>query len=222
MVDELVTDAYPPNRLKDQEARQKKAAPPKREDRPKVEPVVEGVVIQRKKGFFRNVKDFVKSDEFGAIGSYLTHDVAIPAIQNLIYDVIDNGAERLLFGSSGRRSPRRGGGGPGRHPNYVSYSSQSTMERRSDSRDISRTARRTHDFGEIILATRAEADRVLDHLSGLIDEFGQASVLDLYEIVNIDGNFTDDKWGWTQLRTAGVIRVRDGYLLDLPRTESLS
>ena len=96
------------------------------------------------------------------------------------------------------------------------------MERRSDSRDISRTARRTHDFGDIILATRAEADRVLDHLSGLIDEFGQASVLDLYEIVNIDGNFTDDKWGWTQLRTAGVIRVRDGYLLDLPRTESLS
>lgn len=220
MGEELVSDMYPSNRLRDQKAREAKSEKPTREDKPKNEPIVEGVVIQRKVGFWRRTGNFLKSEEFGAIGNYLMHDVTIPAIQNLVYDVIDNGAERLLFGSGGR-SPRRRGG-PDRRPHYVNYSGRSTLERREGTRDISTAARRTHDFGEIILSSRAEADEVLDKLAGLVEQYGQASVLDLYELVNIDANFTDDKWGWTQLRTAGVIRVRDGYLLDLPRTESLN
>ena len=225
MPEELVSDMYPPNRLQDQKARENaklRSGAEKPEPKPKNEPVVESVVVQRKKGFWKRSRDFVQSEDVSAIGSYLVHDVAVPAIQNLIYDMIDNGAERLLFGTGGR-SPRRRTT-LDRRPNYVNYSGRSTLERgrENTSRDISSAARRTHDFGEIILASRAEADAVLDTLSGLINQYGQATVLDLYELVNIDANFTDDKWGWTQLRTAGVVHVRDGYLLDLPRTESLS
>lgn len=222
MADELVSDAYPPNRLQDQKARESREKTPPREQKPRNEPVVEMPVVQRKKGFWRSTKDFFRSDEVGTIGSYLRDDVAVPAIQNLIYDVIENGAERLLFGSTGRNTRRRG---VDRRPTYVNYSGRSTMERREsggrETRELSTAARRTHDFGEIILASRAEANEVLDKMAALIEEYGQASVLDLYELVNIDGNHTDDKWGWTQLRTAGVVHVRDGYLLDLPRTEAL-
>ena len=218
MADELVTDQYPPNRLRDQQARSKSAGPIKPEQKVKNEPVVEGVVIRRKKGFWRSAKDYVQSDEFGAIGSFLVNDVAVPAVQNLIYDIIDNGAERILFGSSGRTRGRRP---DRRHPQYVSYSK--TSSERTDRREISSAARRTHDFGEIIFASRAEADEVLNTMASLIEQYGQTSVLDLYELSGIkDVSFADDKWGWTQLRTASVVRVRDGYLLDLPRTESLN
>ena len=31
-------------------------------------------------------------------------------------------------------------------------------------------------------------------------------------------NFTDNKYGWKDLSSASVSRVRDGYLLNLPRT----
>jgi len=44
------------------------------------------------------------------------------------------------------------------------------------------------------------------------------SVADLYELVGIQGSYTDNKYGWTKnIRNASVVRVRDGYLLKLPK-----
>ena len=44
-----------------------------------------------------------------------------------------------------------------------------------------------------------------------------------YEACGVSSNrpYTDEKWGWTTLRNARVIRVRDGYTLELPRPEPL-
>ena len=36
-------------------------------------------------------------------------------------------------------------------------------------------------------------------------------------LVGINGSYTDNKYGWTHLRSADVQRVRDGYLLKLPK-----
>ena len=89
---------------------------------------------------------------------------------------------------------------------------------------MSRRARAAHDFDEIILPTRVEADEVLDRLFNLVSEFESATVSELYELVGIDASYTDNKYGWTSdggLRGANVARVRDGYLLDLPKPELL-
>ena len=79
----------------------------------------------------------------------------------------------------------------------------------------------THNFDGIILESRREAEEVIDRLGDLIDNYDAATVSDLYELVGITGSFTDDKWGWTDIRSAGIRRVREGYLLQLPRTEPL-
>ena len=50
-----------------------------------------------------------------------------------------------------------------------------------------------------------------------IDQYGIISVSDLCELVGISGNYTDNKYGWTSLRTADVVRTRDGYILKLPK-----
>ena len=86
---------------------------------------------------------------------------------------------------------------------------------------MSRRARASHDFDEIILASRVEAEEVIDRLFDLVSRYESATVADLYEMVGVTGNFTDDKWGWTNIRGAGVTRVRNGFLLDLPRPEPL-
>jgi hypothetical protein len=78
-----------------------------------------------------------------------------------------------------------------------------------------------HDFNEIILATRVEAEEVLDRLFDILNKYQTVSVSDLYELVGITANFTDEKWGWTELRGSQVAKVRNGYLLDLPRPEPL-
>ena len=71
------------------------------------------------------------------------------------------------------------------------------------------------------METRVEAEEVLDRLFDWIERYEQVAVAELYEMVGISGNFTDQKWGWTDLRGATVSRVGRGYLLNLPRPEPL-
>lgn len=82
---------------------------------------------------------------------------------------------------------------------------------------MSRAARATHNFDEIILPTRREAEEVLNFLFDLLTRYDTVSISDLYELVGETGQFTDEKWGWNDLTGASVTRVRDGYLLNLPR-----
>jgi hypothetical protein len=82
-------------------------------------------------------------------------------------------------------------------------------------------ARRNHDFDEIVLATRAEANEVIDRLFDLISKYEQATVSDLYDLVGLEAKFTDEKWGWRDMRGVQAVRVGGGYLLDLPRPEQL-
>ena len=181
--------------------------------------VIQGKAIKRKKGLWRKITETFTGDDARSVGSYVLWDIAIPAFKDLVFDIIKNGAERSLYGEVRAR---------GRNDRYGSRSSYDKMFAKSDSRDsrsgrreLSSRARSTHDFGEIVLETRVEAEKVLDTLTELIDQYDVATVNDLYDLVEITGNFTDDKWGWTNLSNARAVRVRDGYLLELPPTESI-
>ena len=68
-----------------------------------------------------------------------------------------------------------------------------------------------------VLDTRGEAEEVLSHLVDLTEDFGGARVADLYDLVGLESQFTDDKYGWMTLNTATVSRVRKGYLINLPK-----
>ena len=65
---------------------------------------------------------------------------------------------------------------------------------------------------------RADAEEVLDSMLATIDKYGIVSVADMYDLVGITGNYTDNKYGWTDLRSARIERERDGgYTINLPR-----
>ena len=88
-------------------------------------------------------------------------------------------------------------------------------------RTMSQRGRARHDFDEIVLDSRAEAAEVIDTLTEVVSRYGEVSVADLYTMVGIRPNHTDEKWGWVELGDADVARVRGGYLLDLPDPEPL-
>ena len=209
---------YPSNSRK-----QKITVETKVESEPKkVEQVTSGNVVRRKKPLGKRIAEtFVGGDARGVVG-YVVMEVLIPAARDMIADAGREGIERMIYGDT--RSPNRRGGSS--HPNgYVSYnrfaSSQSGPARREEPRNFSRKARASHDFDEIILASRVEAEEVIDRLFDLVSRYESATVADLYEMVGITGKYTDDKWGWIDIRGAGVTRVRNGYLLDLPKPEPL-
>ena len=51
----------------------------------------------------------------------------------------------------------------------------------------------------------------------MMETYGQVRVADMYDLVGITGEYTDNNYGWTNIRNAEVVRVRDGYKIKMPR-----
>lgn len=144
-------------------------------------------------------------------------------------DMVSGGLERTLFGESvrSRRGHHRSAGLGGFRTDYnAPYRTSSApvgAGRREEPRaDPRRRARASHDFDDFILGTRVEAEEVIESLYELVSKYEFATVADLYELLGEDASFTDNKWGWMDLRGSGVTRVRNGgYRLALPRPEPL-
>lgn len=182
--------------------------------------VSEGGAKTRKKPLGRKFRDAFKGDDAQSVGQHILMEVLIPAAKDAITDAVIQGVQRMVYGETGRRY----NGGSRGSSNYKSYSTISRISspgRAFDSegsRTISQRARATHDFDEVVLEDRGEAERVLDELQNLVESFDFASVKDFYTLVNVTGSYTDDKFGWTDLRGTRVERVRGGYILNLPPT----
>lgn len=189
----------------------------------KVERVVESEVIRRKKPLGKRFLETFIGGDAKSVLNYVVFDVLLPAAKDTAADAVSQGIERMLFGEVRSTSRRTGTSPGGQRQAYTSYNrfSSASPSRREDPRGPSRQNRATHNFEEIILATRVEATEVIERLFDLVSQYESATVADLYELVGISGNYTDEKWGWSDIRGAGVTRVRNGYLLDLPRPEPL-
>ena len=76
---------------------------------------------------------------------------------------------------------------------------------------------------ELVYETRADAEKVLNGMSEIINEYGFVTVVDLYDISGLPGAYyTDSIIGWKgSIKESTIKRVRDGYVIDLPKPEVL-
>lgn len=208
-------DEYPSNSRKSRVDE----PPPK-----KVEKIIEGEVVRRKKPLSRRfMETFFGGGDAGTVWSYILSDVLVPAAKDMVSDAVSQGVERTLFGETNRRRQQNPTRGLTQYTSYNRYSASPGLRRPEDPRQgLSRRGRETHDFNEIIIGTKVEAEEVIDALFEIISKYESVTVANLYELIGETGTFTDEKWGWTDLRAAGVTRVKSGYLLDLPRPEPLN
>lgn len=173
----------------------------------KVEKVVKGKVRRKKKSSMTKFADVFVAEDASNVVDYIWMDVLIPTIKNTISDIITNGVDMMLWGAvkgNKRRSSNT----------YVSYRDYSSRDRRDD-RTVTR--RSVYSFDDIVIPSRQEADEVLEKMDEIIDRYDIVSVSDYYDLVGETGNYTDNKYGWSSLRTAEVVRVRDGYIIKLPK-----
>ena len=185
-----------------------------------IERVTSSDPVRKKRSLRKQFTEtFVAGDAKSAF-RYVIFDVVLPAAKDMIVEAGSQGIEKLIFGDSRRRGSTPPVSGP---TGYVSYNRYAMGGNRSTgpSRAISRQARAKHNFDEIILDQRAEAEEVIDRLFDLVSRYESASVADLYELVGLAAAHTDHKWGWTDLHGAGVTRISGGYLLDLPEPHPL-
>lgn len=195
-------EEYKPNSNRSKE--ETAAAPEKH-----IEKVVTGNVKTKKTGVVKKLANEIVQEDMRNVRSYVFTEVIIPALKRVISDIVTNSIDMILYGESGRRKPNS----PASKVSYRSYYD----ERHDSPRSSADRTRQFYDYGEIILENRGEAEEVLDRLGELIDTYRIASVADLCDLVGVESRYTDNKYGWTDIRGADIIRIRDGYLLKLPR-----
>ena len=183
----------------------------------KVEKVISGTAKVRKKTGARKVADVFISEDAANVKSYILMDVVVPAIKDVLSNVVKDSIDMILFGGT----TRRGRSSRKSNAEYVSYNRFS--DRRDDRRYDSRSSIASrYNFDDITLDSKAEADEVLERMDELLDTYGMVTVADLCDLVGISCEYTDNKYGWTNLRNAKVVRLRGNeYMLDLPRVTSL-
>lgn len=169
-------------------------------EKKKVEKVVTGAVRTKKKsGFSKFFGGFISEDAPNA-KTYIFEDVIIPMIKKGIVDFVD-----IIVNGRKTRNGKSGG---------VKVSYRSFYDDPRDSTPV----RTTYNYDEVILDSRGEAEEVLCQMNDLIDTYGVVSVADLYDLVGITGDYTANKYGWTNIRNAEAVPVRGGgWLLKMPK-----
>ena len=199
MVDEYKSNSH---RSREQESRP---------DR-KIEKVVTGDVKQRRKTGLSRAADTFLPGDVNSVKSYILMDVLVPSIKRAISDIVCNGVNMLLG------EPNRGkSGSAGAKVSYRSY-----YQDRDERRDYARPrAQAQYSYDDVVFNNRGDAEEVLYRMEELLERYDSVSVADLFDMAGISCNYTDNKYGWTDLRNAHVERVRDGYIISLPRATSL-
>lgn len=197
-------DEFKPNSHKSKEEQGEK----------KVEKVVTGMVKAKKKNGAAKFADVFISDDARNVKSYIFRDILVPAIKKAISDIFTNGIDMILYGENGKNRKKS-------QSSSVSYRGYYDKEKEPD-RNYNDRKRSVYNLDDVIIDDRGEAEEVLYRMDELIDRYGSVSVADFYDLVGITCNYTANKYGWTDIRNAYVDRVRNGYIIRLPKARLLN
>lgn len=177
----------------------------------KVEKIISGSAKVKKKSEVKKLTDVFISEDISNVKSYIWNDVIVPIVKKAISETVDV----ILYGESGHSKKKS----PASRVSYRSYYEDGDDNRRRDYGSIRRS---NYDYNDIVLENRGDAEEVLIKLDELIDVYGSASIADLYDMVGMSGSYTDNRYGWEKPGVGSVVRVRDGWLLKLPKVNILN
>lgn len=176
----------------------------------KVEKIISGSAKSKKKSGLQKITNVFVPEDVDDVKSYIFEDIVVPAVKDIILDAV-----RAFLGVNGNSR------GKSSSASKISYRKYYDDRERRD-RESSNRTRTGYEYDDIILDNRGEAEDVLSRMDELIDTYGVVSVADFYDLVGITGNYTDNKYGWSDIRNASVVRVREGYMIKLPKALPLN
>lgn len=179
----------------------------------KVEKVISGTAKHKEKTLGNRIIDTFLPDDTSSIKDYVIFDVLVPTIKR----GLDEAFHMLLF--NGAPTERRS-----TSSQRVTFSTNKTPyhDPGSIGRGSSKTIRSTYEYNDIIFEYREDALSVLRTLDGLIEQYHNCSVQDLFSAADLECDYTANDWGWYDIRSAEVVPVRGGgYMIRFPKIQPL-
>ena len=169
------------------------------------------VKSKKKTGFIGILESFV-SENVGKVGDYLINDVLVPTFKDAVMDTV----EIMVRGEVRGRSNRRTNVG---YYNYNDVSRTSNASRNKDYR--SNVSKGVYNYDDVIFSSRQDAESVLMAMDETLAQYNIVKVSDYYEFAGEELDHASYNYGWTDLRSAGIVKTRDGWMIKLPRPLAL-
>lgn len=185
--------------------------------KPAMNAVTTNVIVKKDSEAKKIGKRFFAEDA-KTVGSHVAESVIIPSLQKLLSDIVKGGIDWLIYGSKGS-VPKTGVG----TISYGSYYSRGGIVNPTPTYGNPMLSQKPslYSVNDVIFADRGEAEEVLLRMKESIDSYGMVSVGDFYDLVGQRAVFTDQKWGWFDLKTADIIRVDGGFSIRFPRVQPI-
>ena len=183
----------------------------KGENEKKIEPIAIGKVRTKKKGELQRLAEIFIPEGLDEFKRRVVFDMIIPAVRDNLYDII---GMVMYQGEKPKKSTSRPAA------EKTSYGRYYDSKNRRDSTGPRK--KKTYDYDEVMFDTRGEAEEVLDGMIDYLETYDFVSVAVLYELSGVSSEYTDNKYGWEDLRLAKITRDSDGvYYIKLPKPRAL-
>lgn len=201
------------------------------EEKPKQKPIVK--INQddvKKKSIGRQFLSSLITSDMGIIGENLSN-IFIGAVQDTAIDVGCTFITMLFRGDGTRPVSRKwnssfSGWNQNNKTNYGTIHRttdtgifRGSMERKSYEEPTAWPRRNTMDYMDIPFQSRPDAEKVLDAMRDILDQYPSVSVADFYDLVgyNYGNNYTCNNYGWTDLSEVTITWSRGAWYITLPR-----
>lgn len=201
-MDELQGNSFVSREKKDDESENKS-----------IQPVTTNVTVKKPKNKF--ISKFFAEDA-KTVGGHVLNIVVIPSLQKLFSDVVKGAVDWLIYGSKGTQ-PKPGVS----NVSYSRYYTSNTQPQQSYGANPMLNRSNIFTMQEVMFNDRADAEEVLLRMTELVDKYGMVSVADFYELVGQRFAFTDQKYGWRDLRGVEIIRGISGFYIRFPKVIAL-
>ena len=185
-------------------------------ERGDIQPVAKGKVVTKKKGIGEKFSETFLSSDLETVKRSVLFDILIPAAKDTLSDMTKGLIDGLLYGDRRGSRTYRDRGSSRVYRSYDSYYDDRPRHRsRDDDAPFNLSSKPQVD--NLIFDTRGDAEEVLSNAIDYIEEYDSITVKELYAYAGKKTDYTKDKYGWYDLSSASVERIREGYLLKLPK-----
>lgn len=184
-----------------------------------IKPVTTNVKVKKESEVSKFKKQFFAEDSRSVKGHIIT-TVIIPGIQRLMTDVVKNGIDWLIYGTKGGSS-RPGGARNVSYQNYYTRNNKGFGSNTTTNNRSTATRPGPYSVNEVTFGDRGEAEETLMRMKENVERYGMVSVADFYDMVGAKHAFTDNKYGWKSLEDVSVVRDRDGYSIQFPKSRPI-